>query len=82
MRRKALAARLHDDFDADQWGYGQLADLEDEIQRAVVSDQIRGAVDGACDNLIEARLHELDLREVVGPNGLAMIAPGRPFASS
>jgi hypothetical protein len=49
-----------------------LADIEDEIQRATVSDQIRSAAHGIEENLLEARLHELDVAALVGPHGLPM----------
>jgi hypothetical protein len=68
----ALARRLNTDISADAWGYRQFDDLADELQRAVVSDQLRSAAQGLAENLVEARLHERAVRELVGPNGVPM----------
>src|SRR4051812_24683187 len=67
-----LAGRLQADISAEAWGYRQLDDLDDERQRATVSDQIHNAAQGLAENLVEARLHERDVRELVGPNGMPM----------
>ena len=69
---RALTAALDAELSADAWGYAQLSDISDEVQRATVSDQIRSAAHGVGENLIEARLHELEVAELVGPNGLTM----------
>jgi hypothetical protein len=69
---QALTNRLNADFSADAWGYTQLGDISDEIHRATASDQIRSAARGIEQNLLEARLHELEVADLVGPNGLSM----------
>jgi hypothetical protein len=69
---RALTTALHADLSADSWGYAQLGDVADEIQRATVSDQIRSAAHGMEENLVEARLHELDVSGLVGPHGVPM----------
>lgn len=69
---QALTTQLNADISADAWGYPQFDDIEDEQQRATVSDQIRSAGHGVAENLIEARLHEVEVRRIVGPNGVPM----------
>ncbi len=69
---KALTAALDADLSAEAWGYAQLADIGEEVQRTTVSDQIRSAAHGIEENLVEARLHELDVSGLVGPHGLRM----------
>jgi hypothetical protein len=69
---RALTTALDADLSADSWGYAQLGDVADEIQRATVSDQIRSAAHGIEENLVEARLHELDVSGLVGPHGVPM----------
>jgi hypothetical protein len=69
---RELVAALDAQLSAEAWGYAQLDDIDDEVQRAVVSDQIRSAAHGIEENLLEARLHELDVGDLVGPNGLSM----------
>lgn len=69
---RGLTSALDADLSADAWGYAQLADIEDEVQRATVSDQIRSAAHGIEENLVEARLHELDVSALVGPHGVPM----------
>lgn len=73
-----LARRLADDLKVEWWGYEQLADLADERQRAIVSDQILTTVDGVGTNLQEASDHSSASIALVGPNGRAMPDPERP----
>jgi hypothetical protein len=74
---RALTNRLNADFSADAWEYAQLGDIPDEVQRTTASDQIHSAARGIEQNLVEARLNELDVAGLVGPNGLSMPYAGR-----
>ena len=62
-----LSFRLDHDFSAQSAGFAQLADVEGEYTRAIVSDQILASVNGSLDNLLEARLHEHRIRDSIGP---------------
>ncbi len=68
----ALALRLGDDLSVNWWGYQQLADLVDERQRAILSDQILTTVDAVLTNLREAGDHLSAFVALVGPNGRSM----------
>jgi hypothetical protein len=65
-----LIEQLEDEFSPDDGGYRQLRALTDPVQLAVVSDQI--CVTGAAirDNLVEARLHQQHLVDIVGNEGV------------
>lgn len=61
---RALADRLNSDFRAADGGFAAYSALPLE-HRAVVSDQIVGAPQAVPSNLIEARLHEKDMNELL-----------------
>lgn len=67
---RKLIDRLEIDFEPRNWGYRQLSDITDEIDRTVISDQIRGAADAVATNLFEVRLHEQDYNDLIGVEGL------------
>jgi hypothetical protein len=67
---KELIEQLESDFSAADGGYRQLRTLVDPIQRAVVSDQICMSASAIRSNLIEARLHEQRLSQILGDSGI------------
>jgi|HubBroStandDraft_6_1064221.scaffolds.fasta_scaffold79768_2 hypothetical protein len=67
---KELIEQLESDFSAADGGYRQLHALVDPIQRAVVSDQICMSASAVRSNLVEARLHEQRLSQIVGDSGV------------
>ncbi|HJZ34939.1 MAG TPA: hypothetical protein VJ204_01605 [Solirubrobacterales bacterium] len=69
-RLRALIERLAGDFGADQGGYRQMAAITDKETRAVVCDQIGQSAFSISENLLEARLHQRQLEEIVGPDGV------------
>ena len=69
-RLRPLVEQLDCNFFADDGGYRQLHAISDEEQRAVVSDQISQSIFAVSENLLEARLHQRQLEEIVGPEGV------------
>jgi hypothetical protein len=67
---KELIDQLEPDFSVAEGGYRQLKALSDPIQQAVVSDQICMSASAVRSNLIEARLHQRQLSEVLGDSGV------------
>ena len=67
-----LSFRLANDFSEASAGFAQLADIEDDYLRAIVSDQIWASARASLDNLLEARLHDYRIRDCVGPDGLSV----------
>ncbi len=74
----SLTARLEADLSVEWWGYEQLADISDEHQRAIVSDQILVTARAVAANLREAAAHTANVVAGVGPNGRAMPDPEHP----
>ena len=74
----ALVARLETDLRVEWWGYEQLADLAEEPQRAIVSDQILVTARAVAVNLREAADHRANVVALVGPNGRTMPDPDQP----
>lgn len=75
---EALALRLGDDYQVVDCGFAQFADLADERQRAVVSDQLLSTTDAIAANGRDARGHARRVVELHGPNGRAMPDPEVP----
>lgn len=69
---RALVDELHDSFSADDGGYKALSQISDEMQRAVVSDQIAQSAYAIGENLLEAHLHQKQFTDIVGADGVAM----------
>src|SRR4051794_8721425 len=66
---------LYADYTTDGWGFDRLAGLADEEQRAIASDLILSAAEGVQVNLREMALCDIDVHELVGPNGRFMPGP-------
>lgn len=66
---RELLEQFECDFSASDGGYRQLRALHDPTQQAVVSDQICMSASAIRSNLIEARLHEHQLTEILGDAG-------------
>jgi hypothetical protein len=77
-RLEALTGRLEASLSVEWWGYEQLADISDEQQRAIVSDQILVTARAVAVNLREAADHQANVVSLVGPNGRAMLDPAQP----
>lgn len=69
-----LLATLRNGLTSDAWGFSQLADIADEEQRAVVSDQVLSAAEGLQDALVDAGISAYEVRDLTGPNGIAYAA--------
>jgi hypothetical protein len=65
-----FTGRLQDGISCSTWGFPQLDDIADIEQRALVSDQLFSAADGALDALVDAAISARELSEYTGPNGL------------
>lgn len=72
---RQLEDALYDDYSSDGWGLRRFAALQDEEQRAVASDLVISAVEGVQVNLREMALCDLDLQDLIGPNGRCMPGP-------
>lgn len=66
----AFRAHLHASISSANWGFVQLAHLDDVEQRALVSDQLLSAVDGLVDALVDAAISARDVDAHTGPTGL------------
>jgi hypothetical protein len=73
-----LAVRMGEDYQVADRGFAQLADLVDERQRAVVSDQLLSTTDAITANDRDARGHARRVVALHGPNGRAMPDPEVP----
>lgn len=71
----ALAQALRGSYTAEGWGLSQFAAIEDPEQRALASDLLVSVVEGVEVNLREMALCEVDLAELIGPNGRTMPGP-------
>jgi hypothetical protein len=72
---RALAQALRDSYTAECWGLPQFAAIEDPEQRALASDLLVSVIEGIEVNLREMALCEIDLAELIGPNGRTMPGP-------
>jgi hypothetical protein len=61
----ALRRRLDNDFDVAASGFAQLSDITDDRDRGVISDQIRASASSVLDNLLEARLAEARVSDLL-----------------
>jgi len=66
----ALDERLEADFTVEDRGFAQLGAITDDYDRAVISDQIDASVGSTATNLLEARLHQRDIEERTGDDGI------------
>jgi hypothetical protein len=67
---RELSETLTADFtDADS-GFAQFADISDEAERAVASDQVAQSARAIGENLLEAQLHYEALKQIFGDDGL------------
>jgi len=69
---RALVEELHGSFSAEDGGYKALSRISDETQRAIASDQIAQSAYAIGENLLEAYLHQEQLAEIVGTDGVTM----------
>jgi hypothetical protein len=67
---RELVEEVESDFSAADGGYRQLRALADPIQLAVVADQICMTSSAIRSNLIEARLHQRQLAQILGEDGV------------
>lgn len=67
-----LVDELHATFSAEAGGYAALARIGDEELRAVVSDQVAQSAYSIGENLLEAHLHQRQLADIIGVDGLAL----------
>ena len=69
---RPLVETLDDDFDEASGGYAQFAAIVDPYRRAVCSDLVGRSAQGVADNLLEARLSQHALEELIGTDGRQM----------
>jgi hypothetical protein len=69
---RPLVEQLDQDFEVASSGYAQFQTIADPYERAVVSELIGRSAMGLADNLLEARLAQHALAEMVPAEGLAM----------
>ena len=69
---RPLVETLDDDFNEASGGYVQFAAIIDPYRRAVCSDLVGRSAQGVADNLLEARLSQHALEELIGTDGRRM----------
>lgn len=69
---RPLVETLDDDFDEVSGGYAQFAAIIDPYRRAVCSDLVGRSAQGVADNLLEARLSQHALEQLIGTDGRRM----------
>jgi hypothetical protein len=69
---RLLVEELHGAFSPVDGGFISLGRIPNELQRAVVSDQICQSAYAIAENLLEAHLHQEQLANIVGAEGVAM----------
>ena len=67
---RLLIEQFESDFSAKDGGYRQFAAITNDVQRAVVSDQLLMTATAIRSNIIEARLHQRQLEGIFGSDGL------------
>lgn len=72
---KSLWDRLLENYDVAAWGLREFAGISNEEQRAIASDLVLSAVEGAHVNLRELAMSAADVARYSGPNGTTMPGP-------
>jgi hypothetical protein len=68
---RELSETLNQEFLESSSGFAQFADIPDEIDRAIASDQIAQSARAIAENLLEAQLHYEALKKLFGDDGLS-----------
>jgi hypothetical protein len=66
----AFISQLNVEMSSKDWGFARLAEIRDEGQRGLVSDQFLSAAYGLRDALVDTAIAAKELRDATGPNGL------------
>src|SRR4051812_1554900 len=69
-RLRELWETLRSDFDSSDFGFRSMSMIPDDLQRAVVSDQICQTARAIASNLLEAKLHHEEFSVSLGADGI------------
>lgn len=75
---RELSETLNGAFVEPSSGFAQFADIADESERAIASDQVAQSARAVAENLLEAELHYEALKEIFGEDGLSYPSSADP----